>query len=359
MSLEEIESDQINRIVVHSPTWVGDAVMSLPALHALRQVFPKAHITVASRRGTSDIFIESNSVDDVLIQDRTNLLSLFRQVSEWKSRQFDLAVLFQNAFAAAATAFLARVPMRIGYATDRRARLLTTALPLPVWKNERHESLYYLNIVAEFERIVFGASLLLKSEPIFDLPVSEERKNSAQRILNDHGGSPAKPLAILCPGSVNSRAKRWPAESYAELADRLIDAGIDVALIGSPAEMDVSRQVCALAKRQPIVLTGKTSVAEVVALIRIADVLVTNDTGPAHIGAALRTPTLVIFGPTNPLTTHPLSAQAEVIRHPPDCAPCMLRDCPIDHRCMTAISVAEVFQRAMTMIEKTSVRVFG
>jgi heptosyltransferase-2 len=357
--LQEVAADQIKRIVVHSPTWVGDAVMSLPALHALRRICPTAHITVASRLGTADIFIESNSVDDVLIQERTNLLSISRQVREWKRRQFDLAVLFQNAFAAAATAFFARVPMRIGYATDRRARLLTTALPLPVWKNERHESFYYLNIVTEFDRIVFGASSLLQSEPVFDLPVSEERKHSARGILNDHGASPAKPLAILCPGSVNSRAKRWPGESYAELADRLIDAGMDVALIGSPAEMDVSRQVCALARHQPIMLTGKTSVAELVALIRIADVLVTNDTGPAHIGAAMQTPTLVIFGPTNPLTTYPLSEQAEVIRHPPDCAPCMLRDCPIDHRCMTAISVAEVFQRAMTMIEKTSAQIFG
>ncbi|HBB96552.1 MAG TPA: lipopolysaccharide heptosyltransferase II [Blastocatellia bacterium] len=357
--MRKTNADQINHIVVHSPTWVGDAVMSLPALHALRRTLPKAHITVAARRGTADIFIESNSVDDVLIQERSGLFSILSNASEWKRRQFDLAVLLQNAFAAAATAFFARVPMRIGYATDRRARLLTTALPLPVWKNERHESFYYLNIVAEFERIVFGASSLLKSEPVFDLPVSESRKNSARRILNEHGAIPARPLAIVCPGSVNSRAKRWPAESYAELADRLIDAGMNVVLIGSPAEIDVSRQVCAQAKRQPIVLTGKTSVAELVALIRIADVLVTNDTGPAHLGAALRTPTLVIFGPTNPLTTYPLSAQAEVIRHPPDCAPCMLRDCPIDHRCMTAISVAEVFQRAMTMIEKTSAQVFG
>src|SRR5258707_8484620 len=181
-----IRMSEINRIVVHSPTWVGDAVMSLPALHALRQVFPKAHITVASRRGTSDIFIESNSVDDVLIQERSGLLSTLSNASEWKRRQFDLAVLFQNAFAAAATAFFARVPMRIGYGTDRRARLLTTALPLPVWKNERHESSYYLNIVTEFERIVFAASSLSKSEPVFDLPASEKRKNATQRILTDH-----------------------------------------------------------------------------------------------------------------------------------------------------------------------------
>lgn len=350
--------DQINRIVVRAPTWVGDAVMSLPALHALRRTFPNAHITVASRPGTSDIFIESNSVDDVLIQDRTSFLSTLAQVSEWKGRQFDLAVLFQNAFAAAATAFFVRVPMRIGYATDRRGRLLTNALPLPAWKDERHESFYYLNIVAELEQIVFGSSSFVKTEPIFDLPVSEERRDSARRIVNHQGANAVKPLAILCPGSVNSRAKRWPPERYAELTDKLIEAGMDVALIGSPAEIDVSLEVCALAKRQPIVLTGKTSVAEVVALISIADVIITNDTGPAHIGAALRTPTLVIFGPTNPLTTYPLSVPAEIIRHPPDCAPCMLRNCPIDHRCMTAISVAEVFQRATAMMEKT-VQVFG
>src|SRR5204862_8247426 len=116
--------------------------------------------------------IESNCVDEVFVQDRNSFLSTFGQVSEWKRRQFDLAILFQNAFAAAATAFFARVPMRIGYATDRRAPLLTTALPLPVWKDERHESFYYLNIIAEFERIVFGASSLLESEPDFDLPVS-------------------------------------------------------------------------------------------------------------------------------------------------------------------------------------------
>ena len=172
----------------------------------------------------------------------------------------------------------------------------------------------------------------------------------------DQRASPSKPLAILCPGSVNSRAKRWPAERYAELADKLIDAGIDVALIGSPAEIDVSLEVCGFAKHQPMVLTAKTSVAEVVALISIADLLVTNDTGPAHIGAALEIPTLVIFGPTNPLTTHPLSSKAEIIRHPPDCAPCMLRDCPIDHRCMTRIIVDEVVAQALLLLRSAECR---
>src|SRR5437763_14692656 len=92
ISLEEIAADQIKRIIVHAPSWVGDAVMSLPALHALRQIFPTAHVTVASRPGTSDIFIESDLVDDVLIQDRSRLFSTVGQAGEWRRRQFDLAV---------------------------------------------------------------------------------------------------------------------------------------------------------------------------------------------------------------------------------------------------------------------------
>ena len=91
----------------------------------------------------------------------------------------------------------------------------------------------------------------------------------------------------------------------------------------------------------------------------MADVLVTNDTGPAHIGAAVGTPTLAIFGPTNPLSTYPMAQRAEIIREPPDCAPCMLRDCPIDHRCMTAISVEQVFQKATAVIRPPAVQVFG
>jgi heptosyltransferase-2 len=129
-------------------------------------------------------------------------------------------------------------------------------------------------------------------------------------------------------------------------------AGANVALIGSPGESAVSQEVCKHAQRQPIVLTGKTTVAEATAIISIADILITNDTGPAHIGAALQTPTLVIFGPTNPLTTYPMSSSGEIIRRAPDCAPCMLRDCPIDHRCMTAITPADVFERASLLLSQ-------
>ena len=335
---------------MRAPTWVGDAVMSLPALRALRQLLPGSNITVAGAPGTVDIFSEADFVDAVLI----NEAGFFPSVKQLRRGKFDLALLFQNAFGAALTAFAARVPFRIGYDTDRRGILLTTAIAVPDWKNERHESFYYLNIVSELQQLVERSATATAETPTSQLAVSDKRREAAQKLLEENGVVPGKPVALLCPGSVNSRAKRWLAERYAELSDRLTDAGMNVVLIGSPAEEEVSRQVGARTQHVPIVLTGKTSVAEVVGLISLANLLITNDTGPAHIGAAVGTPTLVIFGPTNPLTTYPLGPNAAMIREPPDCAPCMLRDCPIDHRCMTAISVAQVFERGMAMARQTA-----
>ena len=171
------------------------------------------------------------------------------------------------------------------------------------------------------------------------------------------GVNSGRQVVALCPGSINSRAKRWPAERYALLADRLIEeACAAVILIGSAAESDIAEEVRGRMKHEPIVMTGKTDLTKAVAILSQVDLLVTNDTGPAHIAAALNRPTLVIFGPTNPLTTGPLSQHAEIVREPPDCAPCMLRDCPIDHRCMTAISPSQVFERAVTMLKANTDR---
>jgi heptosyltransferase-2 len=228
--------------------------------------------------------------------------------------------------------------------------LLTNPVPLPEWKDERHESFYYLNIVNELSRAVHETSPAESTDLPYQLAVSTARQNAARDCLRNQGVEGGAPLVVLCPGSVNSRAKRWPADRFAAVADQFIESGTGVALIGSRAELDVSVEVRQHMRHAPIVLTGKTTVAEAVAIISVADVLIANDTGPAHIGSAVGTPTLVIFGPTNPLTTRPFAPNAEIVRHRPDCAPCMLRDCPIDHRCMTAISADEVIERARALM---------
>lgn len=352
-ALRQLNAEEIERVIVRGANWVGDAVMTVPALRELRRVLPQAHITLATRAWAEGIFDDADFIDDLLIvrEKPQPVRAFFRQVAAWRARRFDLAVLLPNAIGPALVATAARVPFRLGYATEGRGEFLTHALDLPRWRSTRHEVFYYLNIIAGLERALTGESRIVEREPREALSASEARRSEARAILERRGADLSRPLVALCPGSTNSRAKRWPAERYAALADRLIDeASATVALIGAREELDVTNEVVSRMRLRPLVLTGETDLAQTAALLSLAQLLVTNDTGPAHLAAALGRPTLVIFGPTNPVTTRPLSQAAEIIRRPPDCAPCMLRDCPIDHRCMNAITVEEVFARALTQL---------
>ena len=359
-STPNLEAKKIERVVVRGTNWVGDAVMTIPALRELRRVLPKAHITLATRSSTKAIFDEADFLDDVLVYDRgpSGLGAVMHQIKEWRARRFDLAVLLQNAFEAALIGFCARVPARLGYSTDGRKLLLTHPITIPSWRSERHEVFYYLNIVAELEKCLGSESDIMSHVPDIGLTVSNERQKAARELLIANGAHLDRHLVALCPGSTNSRAKRWPAERFAALADKIVDdMKVDVVLVGSADELEVSRKVTELMRSTPVMLTGHTDLAQAIAVLSLADVLVTNDTGPSHISAALDRPTLVIFGPTEPATTRPYSNSAEVIRQPPDCAPCMLRDCPIDHRCMTAISPDDVFARVSALLSTQRVEV--
>jgi heptosyltransferase-2 len=347
-------------IVVRGTNWVGDAMMTVPALREIRRLFPEAHITLATRPWAKGLFSGAEFIDELQVHEGSGLRSVVQQVREWRKQSFDLAILFPNSLETALVASLARVPFRIGYATDGRQALLTHALELPEWRSVKHEVFYYLQIVAELEWLIKHEQTFLNRQPDSSLNISSGRQAAARDFLRSHGVGSSKDgrvLIALCPGSVNSRAKRWPAERYAELGDRLIgELQAEVILIGSAAEVDVSHAVSRQMREQPVVLTGQTDLAQLVAILSQVDLLITNDTGPAHIASALGRPTLVIFGPTNPLTTRPFSPFGQVLRQPPDCAPCMLRDCPIDHRCMTAITPADVFERARLVLETANQR---
>jgi heptosyltransferase-2 len=352
-----LRPDNIKRVVVRGANWVGDAVMTVPALRELRRVLPGAHITLATRAWAEGIFEGADFLDDIITIDETKGTgrSIWRETRDWRARRFDLAVLFPNAFAPALVAALARVPVRVGYATQGRGALLSHSLPVPEWRGLRHEVFYYLNIVAELERMLGNSSSLEFKEPRTQLAVSERRREAARELLRERGARTGRPLVALCPGSTNSRAKRWPAERFAALADLLVErCGVDVALVGAGEELAVSKEVASRMRARPLILTGETKLDQTAAVLSVADLLVTNDTGPAHIAASVGCPVVVIFGPTNPSTTRPFSLLADVVREPPDCAPCMLRDCPIDHRCMTEITVEMVFARAARSLEASS-----
>lgn len=340
------------KIVVRGTNWVGDAVMTIPALHELRRIFPDAQITLSTLNWAKGIFQDIDFVDEILGFDRekSSFKTVLSQAKVWREKKFDLAVIFPNSFESALLAKLGKVPKRFGYAKDGRSFLLTNPIKLPAWKNKRHEIFYYLNLVAEVEKIFFGTETVLENEPRFELNVSETRKTEARKFLAQNGVDFSKKLVVLCAGSANSPAKRWETESFAKLGDRLKnDLDVEVVLDGAKNEVEISQTVAAAMQTKTIVLTGKTNLAEGMAILSVADLLVSNDTGPAHISAALGTKTLVIFGPTNPLTTQPLGS--EIIRKDVECAPCKFRECPIDHRCMTRISADEVFEKAAKLLD--------
>ena len=342
---------KIKKIFARGTNWVGDAVMTIPAMRELRRIFPSAQITLFTRSWARGIFEDADFIDEILTFEKSESKTgdVFGQAKIIKEKNFDLAVLFPNSFESALTAKLGKISHRFGYARDARSFLLTDAIKIPEWKNERHEVYYYLNLIAEIERKFFGKETVSQNEPKTDLRVSEARKVVARQILEANGVDLSRQTIALGVGSTNSRAKRWQTESYAELNDRLqTELKANVILVGAENESDVSLEVFEKSDVKPIILTGKTDLAEATAILSEIDLLVSNDMGLAHIAPAVGTKTLVIFGPTNELTTRPIGA--EIIRRNVECAPCMLRDCPIDHRCMTRISAAEVFAKAKEIL---------
>lgn len=342
---------ETKRIYVRGTNWIGDAIMQIPALRRLRRSFPSAKITLQTRPWTKGIFEDADFINEIIAFEKSEskIKDAFAQAKILKERKFDLAVLFPNSFEAALIAKLARIPQRFGYAKEGRSFLLTGAVKIPEWKNQRHEAFYYLNLIAEIEKRSLGKETVSIDEPKIDLKVSVERKTRARKFLELSGVDSSRRTIALGVGSANSRAKRWQAENYARLNDRLQnEINANVVLVGAKDESEISETVFALAERKPIILTGKTDLAQAAAILSEIDLLVSNDMGLAHVAPAVGTKTLVIFGPTNEKTTQPLGS--EIVRKTVECSPCMLRDCPIDHRCMTRISADEVFERAKEML---------
>ncbi len=337
------------KIVVRGTNWIGDAVMTIPALRLLRASFPQAEIALLTRSWAEGVFRDADFIDRIIgfEASRSKRHDIAVQRRLLRSEGFDLAVLFTNSFESALAVSLARIPARIGYAKEGRGVFLTDAIAIPDWKKQRHEMHYYLNLVAE-AALRFGGA---KTEPdgSTELPVSEIRRTAALETLRACGIDADRPIVVLGVGSTNSNAKRWPASGYARLSDMFAARfGAKTVLLGSKDEIGVAEKVAEAAEHRPLILSGRTNLAEAVALLSVADIMISNDMGLAHVAPAVGTKTLVIFGPTDDRTTRPIGS--EIIRKPFDCAPCMLRECPIDHRCMTSITPEEVFERAAAML---------
>lgn len=337
------------RIVVHGANWIGDAVMTIPALRELRRVFPEASITLYSRPWAKGIFQDCDFVDEIVVSESGD--NVWREADRWRALKFDAALLFTNSFRTALLSKLALVPFRFGYANEARGMFLSGTAKKPSWKDKRHEVFSYLALSREFEMKLTGASSISDREPDPRLTVSTDRLDAARQLLSKFGADPRLPTVGFGVGSQNSNAKRWMPAAYAELIDLLVaDPGINVVLLGSDLENAEAAAVSNAANSDPINLVGKTGLADAVAVISLCKLFVSNDMGLAHASSAVGTKTLTIFGPTNPLTTRPWNGEI-IRREDVHCSPCMLRECPIDHRCMQWIKPSEVFKIAKPLLD--------
>ena len=346
----------VQQILVRGPNWLGDAVMCEPALRGLRRLFPQASITLLAKPSVAALFEAHPVVDRIFFYDdqgrHGRLAGKWRLAGELRKQGFDLAVLFQNAFEAALLATLAGIPRRYGYATDGRSLLLSE----PIARHDRRQPIHQI----QYYWKMLGPLGLTGDPDAPQLFLSPDDERSMTERLMQAGITPADVVIGINPGSTYGGAKRWLPERFAESTERLCRTLIDsgqrpaVVVIGAKGEEPLGHEIASRLTARSAVFSGATTPRELMAVIKRCTLLLTNDTGPMHIAAAFSVPVVAVFGPTDWRTTSPFGKEHALLRHPVDCAPCMLRECPIDHRCMTGVTVEEVHRAGQSILSRRS-----
>jgi heptosyltransferase-2 len=343
-----MDTDDIRTILIRGTNWVGDALMTTPAVAAIRGNFPKARISMLVVPWVMDVFAHNPHIDEVIpyfregrhkgIQGKRVL------VRELRERRFDLAILLQNAFEAALLSWAARIPRRAGYNTDLRGLLLTHVVGMRPEYKKVHQTQYYLTMLR-------GLGLEAPDGGLF-LHVPEAYTTRINSLIKKYGYE-GRPLVVLAPGATYGSAKMWPGKRYGLLAKAMARRwGAALVVLGSDREKEVGESIVEIVGKDAAMnLCGATGLLEAAAWIRRASLFISNDSGLMHVAAALSRPQLAIFGPTDRTTTGPLNSKAEMIYHETSCAPCLKVHCPLDHRCMESITVDEVFEAARRMLE--------
>ncbi len=329
------------KILIRAPNWIGDAVLAIPSIKVIREEFQKAEITLLVRPWVAGLFASAPFVDRVWREPRPQGLSEWSRITrEIRRRQFDLALLLPNSFESALMMFLGRVPERIGYATDGRSWMLTNAVSA---FEDRHQVHYYLDLA----KTICPAS----GQPSIEIEATQEEKDNARKLLAAEGIVQGRPFLVLNPGAAYGSAKRWHEERFAETAAILArEMELQIAIIGSEAERPIAEQIRNTISCNVAVLSGKTSLETLIGVLSESSLMITNDSGPMHVAAALGIPTVAIFGSTDETATSPVGPRSRVVKHPVECSPCLLRECPIDHRCMNLVTVEDVCRAARELI---------
>lgn len=342
------EPSRARSLLVRAPNWVGDAILAVPALEALREGFPQARIVVLAVPWVADVFRFVPAVDQIELLDRKGRHRGVRGIERWRrdrgSAPPDVAISLPRSLSSAWTLLRSGAPIRAGFDGPGRGLLLTERIPFPgKGRPGRHELELHLDLVR-------GIGLAAPGRlPRLVVPVQMAVRRD--EILSASGLRGVDYVAIS-PGAAFGGAKRWSAKGFAEVLDRLHESrGLEAVLLGSPGERPIALEVVSLARRPPVDLVGRVSLAESLSILAGAKLLLSNDSGLMHAGAALEVPVVAIFGPTDSVATGPLGPRSTVVREPVSCAPCFLRDCPIDHRCMERVSSEAVLASSAALLD--------
>jgi len=338
----KISTEEIKKILVRSTNWVGDTVMMIPSLIAIKKTFPHAQITVLATPWVIPLLENHPAVDRTMIMEKGkglfgSLKELAKIISWLRGERFDLAVLFQNAFEAAFLAYMGRVRYIVGYDTEGRGFFLTHKVVRDRDILSVHQVEYFLGLIE-----VMGWQVEDR-EPI--LYINDEDIESTSLMLPSIGVEDDPFIVGLNPGAVYGSAKRWPEDRFAIIGDWAFKRwGAKVLLFGSLSEREIAARVSHHMHSNPVDLCGRTNLGQAMALIKRCNLFLTNDTGLMHVAAAFNVPIVAIFGSTDPVTTSPISRNARIVRHSIDCSPCLKEVCPSDHRCMLSIEPEEVWK---------------
>jgi heptosyltransferase-2 len=341
------------KILISLPNWLGDIVMSLPTIKAMRWLFPESHISVLVRSNFASLFKYNHDINEVIVYQRGEKLKKF--ISGWKiaktirEKNFDTALILPRSFNSALIPFLSKIPRRIGYAADTRSILLTNPIQRKKELLTQHRVYYFLNLLNDF-----GKSVVM-SAPIIKTGKEEEKwaDGLLKPALGGHLASRTFWIGFNA-GATYGEAKCWFPERYAELGRKLIDKfNAYILLFGSKAETQTNVEISKkLPKERVLDISGQTDIIQLATLLKRCRFLVTNDTGPMHVAAAVAKPVVAVFGPTDYVTTAPFGSNHIIIRKEVACSPCLERTCPTDNRCMKAVTVDDVFDACLKITHK-------
>lgn len=334
------------RVLIRAPNWLGDTIMALPAMGAIRARLGDATLAVAAPPGIAPLFQEETPAapDELLTVDRGDEARVLR------GGRFDAVVLLPNSFRSAWTCRRAGIPERWGYRGGFRAPLLTRGVRRP--RQRLHQSAYYLELA---RGLGFEAP-----EAAPRVGISPATRARVADLLRQHRLPADAPLVGLAPGAAYGHAKRWPPARVAELAGRLGERGAICVLVGAAGDREAGREIesSLSAAARVVNLIGRTDLRLLAGLLASCHAFVSNDSGAMHLAAAAGVPVAAIFGPTDDRVTAPIGDH-DVLIHQVFCRPCMLRDCPIDHRCMKGITVDAVFAAVSRRLEARGFRSAG